>query len=96
MLRRSWLLVLAWYDGLPRSKRDAVDQALHVAAGFAIASLGTAAAAWGWAHWREFQVQAPIERIEDTRRDMRFVLYGAVGGQVVNLALFAALCSAVF
>lgn len=88
--------VLAWYDDLSRPQRDAIDQTLHVAAGFMIASLGTAAAAWAWAHWREFKVQAPIERIEDTRRDMRFVLYGATGGQIVFLSWFAVLCSVVF
>lgn len=72
-----------WYEGLSRAGRDRVDQTLHVLAGFGIASLGSAAAAWEWAHRREFIEQAPIERIWDTQRDMRFVLYGAWGGQVV-------------
>lgn len=74
---------LDWYDGLSRTGRDRVDQTLHFLAGFGIASVGTAAAAWEWAHRREFIEQAPIERIGDTERDMRFVLYGAWGGQVV-------------
>lgn len=75
--------IVGWYDGLSRAGRDRVDQTLHVLAGFGIASLGTAAAAWEWAHRREFIEQAPIERVGDTQRDMRFVLYGAWGGQVV-------------
>lgn len=72
-----------WYRRLSREARDAWDQAGHVAMCFGIASVGSAAAAWGFMHWREFAQQAPIERIEDTRRDMRFGVYGAAAGQVV-------------
>ncbi len=74
-----------WYeDHLDRRGRDAVDQCLHLAGWFLIACLGTAAAAWAVAHWREFVSQAPIERIDDTERDMRFMLVGACLGQVVH------------
>jgi hypothetical protein len=85
---RDWML--DWYEGLDRAGRDAVDQTLHAGAGFGIAALGSSWAAWAWAHRREFVVQAPIERIEDTQRDMRFMLYGAGVGQVVFTAWTAA------
>lgn len=75
-----------WYQSLSREGRDRVDQTLHVALGFVLALIGSAALAWGFFHWREFVQQAPIERIEDTRRDMRFGVYGAVAGQVVFTA----------
>jgi hypothetical protein len=75
--------IIDWYDGLSRAGRDRIDQTLHFLAAFGIASLGTAAGAWEWAHRREFVEQAPIERIGDTQRDMRFMLYGAWVGQVV-------------
>lgn len=72
-----------WYDNLDRDERDVVDQILHFLAGFGIASVGSTAAAWEWAHRREFIHQAPIERINDTQRDMRFKLHGAWVGQIV-------------
>lgn len=72
-----------WYEKLPRKARDAWDQTGHFWMCFGIAAVGSAAAAWGFMHWREFDAQAPIERIEDTRRDMRFGIYGAIPGQLV-------------
>lgn len=96
MIRDLWDGILGWYETLPRARQNAVDQALHVAAGFVISSVGTAVAAWGWAHWREFVKQWSIERIRDTQEDMRSVIWGAIPGQVVFLVWFGVLCSAVF
>lgn len=84
------------YEDLSRTQRDIVDQTLHFLAGLAIATVGTAAAAWAWSHHREFVQQAPIERIYDTERDDRFVLYGAALGQGINLTWVSILASAIF
>lgn len=72
-----------WYKRLSRRARDAWDQTGHFGMCFGIASVASGAAAWGFMHWREFNQQAPIERIADTRRDMRFGVYGAAAGQVI-------------
>lgn len=85
-----------WYDRLSHSGKDTVDQALHFLMGFALALVGTAAAAWAVFHWREFFEQAPIQRVYDTERDMRFGLIGAAVGQVAQLGWLAILASAVF
>lgn len=77
-------VLLDWYEALSRENRDRVDQALHFLAAFVIACAVSAAGAWSWAHNREFFAQAPIERIEDTERDMRFMLFGAGAGQIVH------------
>lgn len=77
--------VVEWYeDRLDRGGRDLVDQTLHVLGWGLLAAVGTAAAAWAVAHHREFVRQAPIERIDDTERDMRFMLIGAAIGQAVH------------
>lgn len=73
---------LDWYEGLTHDGKNRVDQALHALAGFGLAAVGSAALAWHWAHHREFVEQAPIERVWDTERDMRHVLYGAWAGQI--------------
>ncbi|MDX2018220.1 MAG: hypothetical protein SFY95_11375 [Planctomycetota bacterium] len=72
-----------WYARLSRRARDAWDQAGHFGMCFALASALGAGAAWAFMHWREFFDQAPIERIDDTERDMRFGLFGALAGQLV-------------
>lgn len=80
-----------WYEALPDWAQEAVDQAAHVAMGFGLAAVGTAAAAWAFFHWREFVQQAPIERVYDTERDMRFGIIGACVGQFVFWAWTGAL-----
>lgn len=72
-----------WYSRLSRRGRDAVDQAGHFLMCFAIASILGAGAAWAFMHWREFYEQAPVERVDDTERDMRFGIFGAIAGQPV-------------
>lgn len=73
-----------WYRRLSRRARDAWDQTGHFWLGLVIASVGSGAAAWAFFHWREFDQQAPVERIADTQRDMRFGVYGAAVGQVIH------------
>ena len=85
-----------WYDRLSHDGKDAVDQALHFLMGLGFSVVGTAAAAWAFFHWREFFQQAPIQRVYDTERDMRFGLFGAVLGQGLQLGWLAAMASAVF
>lgn len=80
-----------WYRRLSRRARDAWDQAGHFGMCFGLAAVGSAAAAWGFMHWREFVKQAPIERIDDTERDSRFGVYGAAVGQVIHTAWTSAL-----
>jgi hypothetical protein len=41
--------------------------------------------------WREFVKQAPIERIDDTARDLKFTMIGACCGQAVHTAGMIAL-----
>jgi len=87
-VEETWERFRHWWNRLPRGVREPIEQTLHfVFLGLVPAALGTAAAAWALNHWREFYHQAPIERIDDTERDMRFALYGAVVGQAVNTAL---------
>ena len=84
-----------WYDRLSHAGKDAVDQALHFLMGLGISSVGSAAAAWAFFHWREFVEQAPIQRVYDTERDMRFGLIGACFGQVIQAVAIAAIIWAV-
>lgn len=84
-----------WYQRLSHAGKDAVDQALHFLMGLGIASVGTAAAAWALFHWREFYQQAPIQRVYDTERDMRWGLIGACVGQIVNAVALGAIVWAV-
>jgi adenylosuccinate lyase len=77
-----------WYQRLPRGARDGIDQTLHFLGGFALALVfGDRLFAW----WREFVGQAPIERIEDTRRDYFF---WALGGTVGHIAQVGAIVAA--
>ena len=75
----------AWYAALSREERDRVDQALHVAGGV-LMGLVFADRLFVW--WREFVAQAPIERLEDTKRDM---LFWGIGGTIGNVIQVAAL-----
>lgn len=94
--RAAWA-VQDWYEEkLDRRGRDRVDQTLHVVGWFLLAAVGSAALAWAVAHHREFVRQAPIERIDDTERDMRFMLIGSAAGQVVHSAWTTCLAVAVF
>jgi hypothetical protein len=80
----------AWYDELSRKNRDRVDQTLHfLLMGFIPSIFLTAAPSFAYAWNREFIEQAPIERIEDTARDMKFVMMGAVCGQAIHTAAIA-------
>ena len=63
--------------------RDKVDQALHFLMGVAMGLSFTVLLLW----WREFRQQAPIERIGDTGRDIRFSLIGVTVGQVALVGL---------
>jgi hypothetical protein len=81
-----------WYDNLSRKNRDRVDQAAHfVVFGFLPSCFLSAAPSFAFMWWREFVKQAPIERIDDTARDMKFTMIGACVGQVVNTAGWIAL-----
>jgi hypothetical protein len=76
-----------WYDDMSRKNRDRVDQALHfVVIGFLPSILVTAAPSFAYVWWREFVHQAPIDRIDDTIRDIKFCMMGAVCGQVIHTA----------
>ena len=81
-----------WYKKLSRENRDRVDQAAHlVVMGFLPSCLLSAAPSFAFMWHREFVKQAPIERIDDTARDMKFCMIGAVLGQVVHTAGWIAL-----
>ena len=81
-----------WYDKLSRKNRDRVDQALHfVLMGFLPSLVLSAAPSFAYMWHREFVKQAPIERIDDTARDMKFCMIGACVGQVFNTAGWIAL-----
>ena len=76
-----------WYQDLSRKNRDRVDQALHFTVmGFLPSCLLSAAPSFAYVWDREFVAQLPIKRIEDTARDMKFVMLGACCGQVVHTA----------
>lgn len=79
-LHRMFVGPLDWYDDLPREKRNAIDQTLHVFAGFFLGFFLPGWASWAICHYREFVKQAPIERIADTEQDMRFWLLGTAMG----------------
>lgn len=79
--------LLAWYDSLSDAGRDCIDQTLHTAAGFGLGLVLPSWASWAICHHREFVQQAPIERIEDLERDMRFWLIGTAIGWTVRAGL---------
>ena len=74
-----------WYKRLPPSAREAVDQTGHAILG-ALGGLFCLDRPLVW--WREFVSQRPIERIDDTARDMWWF---AVGGTIGQAALVAVL-----
>jgi hypothetical protein len=76
-----------WYKHLSRQARDVVDQTLHVLWFGSVSLFLSPSIAWAWAHYREFHAQAPIERIDDTERDLRFSVFGALGSTGLKLSL---------
>lgn len=74
------VLVRSWYDRLDRAERDYVDQAGHFTLGFILGFFLPGWVSWAICHHREFVRQAPIQRIDDTERDMFFWQLGTIGG----------------
>jgi hypothetical protein len=79
-LFRVFALAEDWYDGLTRRQRDAIDQTLHFAAGFWLGLIFPGWVSWAICHDREFRIQLPIQRIDDTARDSEFWLIGTAVG----------------
>lgn len=76
-----------WYDSLSRENRDRIDQFLHFTLmGLLPSALLSAAPSFAYMWHREFVKQAPIERIDDTARDMKFCMIGACVGQIIHTA----------
>ena len=80
-----------WYQALSRQNRDRIDQFLHfLLMGLLPSMVLSAAPSFAYMWHREFVAQAPIERIDDTARDMKFCMIGACVGQVIHTGAWVA------
>ena len=73
-----------WYRDLTPQRQEAVDQIAHLVCGLSLCALGGAYLSMVGLYVREFWVQWPVERIEDTRKDMAFWTAGAGVWEVVR------------
>lgn len=71
-----------WYQKLSKEEQERIDQTAHFFMGFFLSAAASPVAAWWLFHVREFIWQAPVERVNDTEKDMRFGLYGATVGLI--------------
>tara|TARA_Y100000361_G_scaffold87255_1_gene77517 strand:+ start:445 stop:690 length:246 start_codon:yes stop_codon:yes gene_type:complete len=73
-----------WYRDLTPQRQEAVDQIAHLVCGLSLCALGGAYLSMVGLYAREFWVQWPVERIEDTKRDMAFWTAGAGVWEIVR------------
>jgi hypothetical protein len=76
-----------WFQALSKPVQEVIEQTLHVLMGVGLGLTCTVLVVW----WREFVQQAPIERLEDTGRDILFTLAGVTVGQIMLLGVVWAL-----
>ena len=74
-----------WYKKLSPEGQELVDQSLHLILGIVSCAIGGAYLSMVCLYIREFWIQWPVERVEDTRTDMAFWTCGAGIFELIKL-----------